>query len=132
VYFHFGTSARLQQAVDVAAVGDDEPVAMLKRPWLEEARAERDPKRVIALSIAYRREIVTRVGPIMRVVRDAAAVDPDMAASGRRTRPRPRRHSASWPSSSTPCRRRTAWRLLRGHRRLAAADRGGPGPQPGR
>ena len=42
-YFHFGNKRTvLQQAVDVAAVGDDEPVAMLERPWLEEARAERD------------------------------------------------------------------------------------------
>jgi len=81
VYFHFGNKRTvLQQAVDIAAVGDDEPVPMLGRPWLEEARAERDPKRVIALWTAYGREIVARVGPIMRVVRDAAAIDPEMAA----------------------------------------------------
>ena len=81
VYFHFGNKRTvLKQAVDVAAVGDDEPVAMLDRPWLDEARAERDPRRVIALWTAYGRGIVSRVGPIMRVVRDAAAVDPEMAA----------------------------------------------------
>ena len=81
VYFHFGNKRTvLKEAVDVAAVGDDEPVAMLDRPWLEEARAEPDPRRVIALWTGYGRGIVTRVGPIMRVVRDAAAVDPEMAA----------------------------------------------------
>jgi AcrR family transcriptional regulator len=80
VYFHFGNkSSVLKEAVDVAAVGDDEPVAMLDRPWLDEARAETDPYRVIALWTAYGRGIVTRVGPIMKVVRDAAAVDPVMA-----------------------------------------------------
>ena len=43
VYFHFGNKrSLLKEALDVAAVGDDEPVAMLERPWLEEARAERD------------------------------------------------------------------------------------------
>ncbi len=80
VYFHFGNkSTVLKEAVDVAAVGDDEPVAMLERPWLERARAEPDPRQVIALWTSYGRDVLTRVGPIMKVVRDAAAVDPAMA-----------------------------------------------------
>jgi AcrR family transcriptional regulator len=80
VYFHFGNKRTvLKEAVDVAAVGDDEPVPMLDRPWLEEARAEPDPRRVIELWTGYGREVVVRVGPIMRVVRDAAVVDPEMA-----------------------------------------------------
>ena len=80
VYFHFGNKRSvLKEAVDVAAVGDDEPIAMLDRPWLEEARTEPDPRRVIELWTRYGRGIVTRVGPIMRVVRDAAVVDPEMA-----------------------------------------------------
>lgn len=80
VYFHFGNKRTvLKEAVDVAAVGDDEPAAVLERPWLEEAAAESDPRRVIALWVANGRNILTRVGPIMRVVRDAAVVDPEMA-----------------------------------------------------
>ncbi len=80
VYFHFGNKRSvLKEAVDVAAVGDEEPVAMLDRPWLEEARAEPDPRRVIELWVGYGRGIMTRVGPIMRVVHDAATVDPEMA-----------------------------------------------------
>ena len=80
VYFHFGNKrALLKQAVDVAAVGDDEPVPLLGRPWLEQARAEPDPHRVIAIWVRSGREILGRIGPIMRVVRDAAAADPDMA-----------------------------------------------------
>lgn len=80
VYFHFGNKRSvLKEAVDVAAVGDDEALAMLDRPWLEEAQAEPDPRRVIELWTGYGRGIVTRVGPIMRVVRDAAVVDPEMA-----------------------------------------------------
>lgn len=80
VYFHFGNkSSVLQGAVDVAAVGDDEPVAMLARPWVDEARAEPDARQVITLWTAYGRGIMTRVGPIMKVVRDAAAVDAVMA-----------------------------------------------------
>ena len=80
VYFHFGNKRTvLKEAVDVAAVGDDEPAALLERPWLEEAKAESDPRRVIELWTANGRNILTRVGPIMRVVRDAAVVDPEMA-----------------------------------------------------
>lgn len=81
VYFHFGNKRTvLKEAVDIAAVGDDEPVALLERPWLEVARAEPDPRRVIELWTDNGRTILERVGPIMRVVRDAAAIDPEMAA----------------------------------------------------
>ena len=81
VYFHFGNKRTvLKEAVDVAAVGDDEPVALLERPWLEELRAEPDPRRVVELWAATSTAIYTRVGPIMAVVRDAAVIDPDMAA----------------------------------------------------
>ena len=81
VYFHFGNKRTLlKEAVDLAVVGDDAPVGILGRPWLEEAAAEREPRRVIELWTAYGRGILTRIAPIMRVVRDAAVVDPDMAA----------------------------------------------------
>ena len=81
VYFHFGNKRTvLKEAVDVAAVGDDEPVALLERPWLERVRAEPEPRRVIELWLDNSRTIMERVGPIMRVVRDAAATDPEMAA----------------------------------------------------
>jgi len=81
VYFHFGNKRTvLKEAVDIAAVGDDEPVAMLDRPWLEESRSERDPRRVLELWTAYGRSVMERIAPIMRVVRDAAVVDPEMAA----------------------------------------------------
>ena len=81
VYFHFGNKRTvLKEAVDVAAVGDDEPVALLERPWLDELRAEPDPRRVVALWVANSRRSTARIGPIMAVVRDAAVTDPEMAA----------------------------------------------------
>ncbi len=80
VYFHFGNKRTvLKEAVDLAAVGDDETLAVLDRPWLEEAEADSDPRKVIELWTANGRAILTRVGPIMRVVRDASVVDPEMA-----------------------------------------------------
>lgn len=81
VYFHFGNKRTvLKEAVDVAAVGDDEPVALLERPFYTQLDAEPDPRRLIALWVRDARSIFGRIAPIMRVVRDAAAVDSDMAA----------------------------------------------------
>src|SRR3954463_13988873 len=78
VYFHFGNKRTLlKEAVDIAAVGDDEPVALLDRTWLDRARAEPDPRRVLEIWVGYGREIQLRIGPIMRAVRDAAATDPE-------------------------------------------------------
>jgi len=80
VYFHFGNKRTvLKEAVDIAAVGDDEPVPLLDRPWLAKLRAEPDARRVIALWVRNSREIFGRIAPIMQVVRDAAGADPDMA-----------------------------------------------------
>lgn len=80
VYFHFGNKRTvLKEAVDVAAVGDDEPVPLLERPWWEQVRAEPDPRRVVTRYLAGSRAIYERIGPIMAVVRDAAVTDPAMA-----------------------------------------------------
>lgn len=84
VYFHYGNKTGLLKAVvDVAAVGDDEPVPLLERPESAQIRDEPDPRRALALSVRQGREIFARVAPVMRVVRDAAGVDPDMAEQWR-------------------------------------------------
>src|SRR5918997_1480303 len=50
VYFHFGNKRTLlKEALDVAAVGDDDPVPLMERPWVKEIRAETDPRRIIEL-----------------------------------------------------------------------------------
>jgi AcrR family transcriptional regulator len=97
VYFHFGNKRTvLKEAVDVAAVGDDEPVALLDRSWTDEVRAAPDARRVLELWVAHGREIQARVAPIMGVVRDAAVTDPEMAAQ--------------WATNEAQ--RATAWRML--------------------
>lgn len=81
VYFHFGNKRTvLKNVVDVVAVGDDEPVALLDRPWMEQVRAEPEAHRALEIWISHSRIIFGRVAPIMRIVRDAAGSDPDMAA----------------------------------------------------
>jgi hypothetical protein len=69
--------------VDVASVGDDEPVPLLERPYMEEIRAEPDAYRTLARWISVGRAIFVRVAPIMGVVRDAAGADADMAEQWR-------------------------------------------------
>lgn len=81
VYFHFGNKATLLKlALDVAAVGDDEPVPLLERPWLDRVKAEPDPLRMIELWVANSRSIMERVAPILAVIRGTIGADPDLAA----------------------------------------------------
>src|SRR6266545_4417824 len=45
VYLAFGTKrALLVELLDIAAVGDEEPVALLERPWVDEIRHDPDPE----------------------------------------------------------------------------------------
>src|SRR3954469_20889059 len=74
VYFHFGNKRTvLKEALDVAAVGDDQPVPVLERTWVQEARTATDPNRVVALWVEASRAILDRGAPLMRVLRDAAS-----------------------------------------------------------
>jgi AcrR family transcriptional regulator len=81
VYFHFGNKPTLlKHVLDVAAVGDDEPVPLLERPWLKQIQQETEPRRIIQLWLANSRQILHRVAPLMRVMRAATGTDPDLAA----------------------------------------------------
>jgi AcrR family transcriptional regulator len=81
LYFHFGNKATvLKEVVDVRAVGDDEPVPLLDRPWARRVRDEPDGRRALAIWVRNARAVFGRVAPIMKIVRDAAGSDPEMAA----------------------------------------------------
>ncbi|MDP4501307.1 TetR/AcrR family transcriptional regulator [Nonomuraea turcica] len=81
VYFHFGNKATvLKEIIDVLSVGDDEPIPVLDRPWVEQVRDEPDGHRALAIWLANSRVIFGRVAPIMKIVRDAAGSDAEMAA----------------------------------------------------
>lgn len=81
VYFHFQNKRTvLAGVVDMAAVGDDEPVALLDRPWVAQMRSAPDAERAVAIWCEQSAAIFARVTPILRIVRDAATTDPDMAA----------------------------------------------------
>ncbi len=81
VYFHFRNKRTLlKELVDIASVGDDQPVALLDRPWVQELRTAPGGPETVAVWLRASREIFGRVAPILRIVRDAAASDPEMAA----------------------------------------------------
>jgi AcrR family transcriptional regulator len=81
VYFHFGNKRTLlKELVDIASVGDDEPVALLDRPWAQELRTAPGGAETVGVWIRASREIFGRVAPILRIVRDAAGSDAEMAA----------------------------------------------------
>jgi AcrR family transcriptional regulator len=81
LYFHFGNKATvLKEVVDVLAVGDDEPVPLLERAWAHRVRDEPDGRRALAIWVRNARAVFGRVAPIMKIVRDAAGADPEMAA----------------------------------------------------
>lgn len=84
VYFHFGNKRTvLKEVMDVAAVGDDEPVPLLDRPWIQAVRDEPDPRRALEIWLETSRAIYDRVAALLSVVRDAAGADPEMAEQWR-------------------------------------------------
>ncbi|HEX5495732.1 MAG TPA: helix-turn-helix domain-containing protein [Mycobacteriales bacterium] len=81
VYFHYGKKSNLlKHVVDVASVGDTEPVALLDRPAFADLRRARDPAVAIRGWTRQSAAILTRVAPVLAVVRAAASSDPEMAA----------------------------------------------------
>ncbi|WP_326643666.1 TetR/AcrR family transcriptional regulator [Streptosporangium sp. NBC_01755] len=81
VYFHYGNKGcLLKHVVDVASMGDDEPVPLLERPRFVALKAAPDPATAIRRWVHESGVILGRVAPVLAVVRDAAASDADMAA----------------------------------------------------
>jgi AcrR family transcriptional regulator len=81
VYAAFGNKRSLLSGLlDVAIAGDDAPVPILERPWVQELRAEGDPGRRLRLLARNGRLILERTAPVYEVLRGAAAADPEIAS----------------------------------------------------
>jgi AcrR family transcriptional regulator len=81
VYFHFGNKRTLlKELVDIASAGDDQPVALLDRPWVQGMHTAPGGPETVRVWLRASREIFGRVEPILRTVRDSAGSDPEMAA----------------------------------------------------
>jgi AcrR family transcriptional regulator len=80
VYVRFGTKAALfKRVVDVAIVGDAEPVGVLDRDWMIQAMTAPTLAGRIAAGAAVGRQIMQRTGPLFAVAQQAAAVEPLIA-----------------------------------------------------
>lgn len=82
VYGAFGTKrSLLASVIDVSIAGDDEPVPLLEREWVQAMREEPDPRRRIRILAKNGRLILERIAPINEVLRGGAAADPQIAAA---------------------------------------------------
>lgn len=69
----------LSRVLDFAAAGERAPVAV-PTFMREQVEAEPDPRRIIALLVEFWRGAFPRTAPVFRVIREAAAADPEVAA----------------------------------------------------
>ena len=77
IYKSVGNKAALLKAtLDVAIVGDAEPVPMLERDLVARMRAEPDPRRVFALYGEHITSSWPRQVPVQLIARAAAALEP--------------------------------------------------------
>lgn len=80
IYFSFGSKQRiLKELIDVHIAGDEDPVPTLERPQVVEALAAEDPRRQLRLQVHLTRVVLERVGPLLEVLRNAAASSGDGA-----------------------------------------------------
>ena len=70
----------LKALLDVSIGGDDEAVAMADRPQVRALLSAEDPKGQLAAFAVLLREVLARVGPVHRILADAARSDQDAAS----------------------------------------------------
>jgi AcrR family transcriptional regulator len=98
VYLRFGTKAALfKRVVEVAVVGDTEPVDVLGRDWMQAALTAPTAAERITASAAVGRQIMERTGALFAVAQQAAAVEPLIAAQWQQGREQTRyAHAVFW------------------------------------
>jgi AcrR family transcriptional regulator len=80
VYVRFGTKAALfKRVVDVAIVGDTQPVDVLGRDWMQQALTAPTLAGRLAAGAVAGRQIMERTGALFGVAQQAAAVEPLIA-----------------------------------------------------
>ena len=81
VYLQFETKpAILKAVVEAAIVGSDDPVPAARSPWFLEVLAECRLDRKVELLSKATSALHERTGPVFAVAREAATVDPAVAA----------------------------------------------------
>jgi AcrR family transcriptional regulator len=81
VYVAFETKRGLLRALwHLVLRGDEVDVPVADRPWYREVVEEPDPEHQLRLNARNARAVKERAAALMRVIRDAAPADPDIAA----------------------------------------------------
>jgi AcrR family transcriptional regulator len=98
VYVRFGTKAALfKRVIDVAIVGDTQPIDVLGRDWMQAALTAPTAAERIAASAAAGRQIMERTGALFAVAQQAAAVEPLIAGFWQQGREQSRHaHAVFW------------------------------------
>ena len=98
VYLRFGTKAALfKRVIDVAIVGDTQPVDVLGRDWMQDALTAPTAAERLAASAAVSRQIMERTGALFAVAQQAAAVEPLIAGFWQQGREQTRHaHAVFW------------------------------------
>ncbi len=77
VYYTFRTKAKLLcEVVDVTVAGEDEPIPVAQRQWMQETLSSSSAQRVLALAVEHGTGIYERAAPLWPAVNAAAAGDP--------------------------------------------------------
>jgi AcrR family transcriptional regulator len=102
VYVRFGTKAALfKRVIDVAIVGDTQPVGVLGRAWTRSAFADPTAAARITAFAAGGRQIMERTGALFAVAQQAAAVEPLIAGFWQQGREQTRHvHALFWARMS--------------------------------
>ena len=81
VYVAFDTKRGLLRALwDLLLKGDEDDRSVAERPWYREVVEEPDAERQLRLTARNSRVVKQRIAALLEVIRDAAPVDPDIAA----------------------------------------------------
>lgn len=85
VYLAFETKTGVLRALwHVLLRGDEEPVPVGERPWFRAVLEEPDPRRKLRLDVHNAKMVRARIGPLLDVIRDAAPIEPEIAALWKR------------------------------------------------
>ena len=80
VYLAFETKSGVLRALwHLLLRGDEEPVPVGERPWFRAVLDEPGPERKLRLDVENAKNVRSRIGPLLRVLRDAAPVNRDIA-----------------------------------------------------
>jgi AcrR family transcriptional regulator len=72
--------AIIKQLRDLAIAGDEEPVALAKRPWFTQALDEPDPRRSLPLHARNIVQLHQRAADLAEVLQSGAGADPELRA----------------------------------------------------